>query len=64
VSENTSTWRKPSIDADETCRAPHALQLLAGVWRVDLDESARRSGWKVGDRGELSMPVLFVAGKG
>jgi len=34
------------------------------VWRVDLDESARRSGWEIGDRGGLSMPVLFVAGKG
>jgi len=33
------------------------------LWRVDLDESARRSGWEIGDRGGLSMPVLFVAGK-
>ncbi len=34
------------------------------LWRVDLDESARRSGCEIGDRGALSMPVLFVAGKG
>jgi hypothetical protein len=34
------------------------------LWRVDLDESARRSGWEIGDRGELRMPGLFVAGKG
>jgi transposase len=47
----------------------HTVKLMAPkfvvpLWRVDLDESARRSGWEVGDRGELSMPGLFVAGKG
>jgi hypothetical protein len=36
---------------------------MRSLWRVDLDESARRSGWEIGDRGGLSMPVLFVAGK-